>query len=104
MDREVLDRIVKEIERRHLTGVSRTQWWRLEQKEEAPSRLRIGSSNSVGWRLSDLMQWIRGLTPVAGCSKSAPELRSKSMTVKSPMPSLPAESAPNAKATGKNSS
>ncbi len=78
MDREVLDRIVKEIERRHLTGVSRTQWWRLEQKGEAPSRLRIGS-NSVGWRLSDLMQWISGLTPVAGCSKSASELRSKSM-------------------------
>ncbi len=69
MDYEITDRIVKERERRYLTGVSRTQWWRLEQKGEAPPRVIIGA-NSVGWRLSDLVEWIRTRTAFVDRSRS----------------------------------
>ena len=50
------ERLVRESDRRAITGVSRTQWWTLERKRVAPARLRLG--NSVAWRLSDLLAWI----------------------------------------------
>ena len=52
----VPDRIVRERERATLTGVSRTAWYCGEREGRYPRRLRIGS-NSVGWRLSDLISW-----------------------------------------------
>lgn len=51
------ERLVREPDRRVITGVSRTQWWSLERKKLAPARLRLGC-NSVAWRLSDLLAWI----------------------------------------------
>ncbi len=51
------ERLVRESDRRAITGVSRTQWWTLERKRVAPARLRLGC-NSVAWRLSDLLAWI----------------------------------------------
>lgn len=51
------ERLVREPDRRVITGVSRTQWWSLERKKVAPARLKL-SCNSVAWRLSDLLAWI----------------------------------------------
>tara|TARA_R110002094_G_scaffold199623_1_gene171520 strand:- start:254 stop:496 length:243 start_codon:yes stop_codon:yes gene_type:complete len=51
------ERLVREPDRRAITGVSRTQWWALERKQVAPTRLKLGC-NSVAWRLSDLLAWI----------------------------------------------
>ncbi|MCG7577344.1 MULTISPECIES: AlpA family phage regulatory protein [unclassified Halomonas] len=51
------ERLVREPDRRAITGVSRTQWWSLERKQVAPARLKLGC-NSVAWRLSDLLAWI----------------------------------------------
>ena len=51
------ERLVREPDRRVITGVSRTQWWTLERKKVAPDKVRLGG-NSVAWRLSDLLAWI----------------------------------------------
>lgn len=54
------DRIVREEERRHITGRSTASWWRDEQAGTAPKRLQIGP-NAVGWKLSDLIGWVESL-------------------------------------------
>ena len=51
------ERIVREEERRLITGRSPASQWRDEQAGMAPKRIQIGS-NSVGWKLSELMAWI----------------------------------------------
>jgi len=51
------ERIVREAERKQLTTISRTQAWVLEQNGLFPKRIKL-SSNSIGWRLSDLLEWI----------------------------------------------
>lgn len=51
------DRIIREPERRQITGRSAASWWRDERAGKAPSRVRIGD-NAVGWRLSDITAWI----------------------------------------------
>ncbi|WP_415767872.1 helix-turn-helix transcriptional regulator [Salinivibrio kushneri] len=51
------ERLVRERDRRAITGISRTQWWSLERKKVAPARLKLGC-HSVAWRLSDLLAWI----------------------------------------------
>lgn len=53
------DRIVREPERRAITGRARTPWWEDERDGRAPKRVRLGK-RAVGWRLSDLQKWIRG--------------------------------------------
>jgi predicted DNA-binding transcriptional regulator AlpA len=58
----VIDRIVREPERRHLTGVSRSQWWRLERTGKAPKRRQI-SDNMSGWLLSELQGWVASRAP-----------------------------------------
>ena len=40
-----------------LTGLSRTTLWRMERRGEFPARLRL-SVGSVGWRYSDIQNWI----------------------------------------------
>jgi prophage regulatory protein len=51
------NRIVREAERKQLTTISRSQAWIQEQKGLFPKRVKL-SANSVGWRLSDLLEWI----------------------------------------------
>ena len=53
-----IDRIVLEPERRAITGVSRTGWWRFEKDGTAPRRIPI-SANRVGWALSELQSWVQ---------------------------------------------
>ncbi len=50
------DRFIREPERHHITGLSRTTWWRLEREGQVPKR-RALSVNSVGWLLSEILQW-----------------------------------------------
>ena len=48
------ERLVREHDRRTITGVSRTQWWTMERQGLVPKR----SAHCVAWRLSDLLWWI----------------------------------------------
>ncbi len=49
--------IVREHERRKITGLSRVTWWRLERDGRAPKRLQLGP-NSVGWLRDEIGNWI----------------------------------------------
>ena len=51
------DRIVREPERAHLTGVHRTQWYVLETAGLVPQRIAIGEITH-GWMLSEIRAWI----------------------------------------------
>ncbi|MDA3969740.1 MAG: AlpA family transcriptional regulator [Desulfobulbaceae bacterium] len=52
------ERIVRAKELHELTGLSRTTIWRMERKGEFPSRVPL-SGNSVGWRYSEVMEWMK---------------------------------------------
>ena len=49
--------VIREKDRRNMTGVSRVQWWRLEKMGKVPRRLSLGE-NSVGWLRHELEGWI----------------------------------------------
>ena len=56
---ETPDRLVREPERRRITGTSRTTWWRYERAGFVPRRRRIGPHGAiVGWSLRELMDWL----------------------------------------------
>lgn len=42
-------------------GLSRTSIWRKEQMGTFPKRVRLGAGRAVGWRRSDLEEWLKGL-------------------------------------------
>jgi prophage regulatory protein len=56
------DRIVRERECKRLTGLSRTTRWRKEKQGEFPLRRQLGD-NSVGWVLSELLEWLNSRVP-----------------------------------------
>ncbi|MCU6216488.1 helix-turn-helix transcriptional regulator [Enterobacter bugandensis] len=51
------DRIIRETECRHLTGLCRTTRYVMEKKGTFPARRQLGG-RSVGWRLSEVQSWI----------------------------------------------
>lgn len=53
------DRIVKEEERRSITGLSRTTAYRLERAGKFPRRVVI-HGELHGWYMSELQAWIAG--------------------------------------------
>jgi len=54
------DRIVREVERKSITGIGRTQAWVLEKEGQFPKRRKLHSSGTaVGWILSELLQWVQ---------------------------------------------
>ncbi|WP_372377933.1 AlpA family phage regulatory protein [Vibrio natriegens] len=54
-----IDRIVREAERKELTGISRVRAWELEKLGHFPKRRKLTpNGNSVGWLLSEIMEWI----------------------------------------------
>lgn len=53
----IQDRIVRESERKLITSISRSQAFQLERLNRFPKRIKLGN-RSVGWRLSELMQWV----------------------------------------------
>lgn len=52
-DRFLLEKAVRE-----LTGLSRSQRWRLEKENLFPRRRRIGKRR-VGWLQSEIADWVR---------------------------------------------
>ena len=51
------ERLIREPERRSITGVSRAQWARLELARKAPHRIYV-SERIVAWRLTELERWV----------------------------------------------
>ena len=51
------ERIVREPERRRLTGIPTSTWYALQARGLAPKPIRLGV-RSVGWRLSSLMSFV----------------------------------------------
>lgn len=51
------DRIIREVECRHLTGICRTTRYLMERKGEFPARRQLGG-RSVGWWLSEVNDWL----------------------------------------------
>jgi prophage regulatory protein len=54
----VPDRIVREPERRQITGVPTSTWYELQRRGLAPKPVKL-SSRSVGWSLNALGEWVR---------------------------------------------
>ena len=59
------DRLVREQERRRITGVSRSTAWRLERRGEFPRRRAI-TAHSVGWSAVELHQWVKARPIIGG--------------------------------------
>lgn len=57
------DRIIREPERKQITGRSTASWWRDERAGKVPARVRLGD-NAVGWRLSEIMAWVESRVTV----------------------------------------
>ena len=57
---EDIDRLIRVREATRITGVSRDTLRRLEQRGQFPRRVKIGGS--VGWRLSEIRQWLADQT------------------------------------------
>lgn len=56
----LLDRIVREAERKELTGISRVRAWELEKLGHFPKRRKLTpNGSSVGWLYSELLDWIQ---------------------------------------------
>lgn len=54
------DRIIREPERKFLTGLSRVRVWELEKLGLFPKRRKLApNGNSVGWLLSEINEWIQ---------------------------------------------
>ncbi|SQD79599.1 helix-turn-helix transcriptional regulator [Moritella yayanosii] len=51
------ERIIREVDRRYITSISRTKAWQLEKEGLFPKRIRLGN-RSVGWKLSELLEWV----------------------------------------------
>ena len=60
-----LERIILEAERKDLTKIGRTAWWRAEQRGETPPR-RIITPGRTGWLYSEILEWMRSRPVGAG--------------------------------------
>ena len=61
-----MDKIIRQREVIHLTGLSRTTIWRLERAGQFPKRRRL-TRHSIGWKAAEILGWIdsrpNGLQP-----------------------------------------
>ena len=51
------ERFLREPEVQHVTGLSRTTRWRLEQEGQFPRKRKL-SQNAVGWLASEIEAWM----------------------------------------------
>jgi prophage regulatory protein len=65
-----IDRFIREAERRQITSLSRSQWWRMERQGLAPKRHRI-SANAVAWLESEISQWMTERAKAGACDARA---------------------------------
>jgi len=61
------DRIVREPERRVITGLCRTTAYMLERRGEFPRRVVL-TGGRVGWRESELLAWVKSRRPARRAS------------------------------------
>jgi len=64
------ERIVRERERREITGLCRTTAYVLERRGEFPRRVLL-TGGRIGWRLSELLAWVESRQPVAASGPEA---------------------------------
>ena len=59
------DRILRIAEVLVITGLSKATLYRLVDSGDFPQKVRLGGpeSRAVGWRLSEVQEWIRNLAP-----------------------------------------
>lgn len=57
LERLLTQRLVREPERRSITGTSRAHWARLEAMGRAPRRILL-SQRIVAWKLTELQRWV----------------------------------------------
>ena len=55
--REVEERFLRAANVIHMTGLSRSTIWRLEQDDQFPKRVSIGP-RAVAWRKSEILRWM----------------------------------------------
>ncbi|HMO18672.1 MAG TPA: AlpA family phage regulatory protein [Oligoflexia bacterium] len=55
-----MDRIILEKEAKTITGLSKSTRLRLEKNGKFPRRFKL-SKNRIGWKLSEIRQWIEEL-------------------------------------------
>jgi prophage regulatory protein len=67
---KVTERIVREKERREITGVARTTAWELERRGDFPRRVEL-TGGRVGWRLTELQKWVKSRQPAASSGGAA---------------------------------
>ena len=53
-------RFIRKRELLHITGLSYSTIWRREREGDFPARVRL-SPGAVGWRLSEVEEWLNGL-------------------------------------------
>lgn len=54
----ITDRIVREPERRQITGICRTKCHLMEKEGKFPARRKLGG-RAVGWMLSEIQEWLQ---------------------------------------------
>ena len=58
-------RLIRLEEVLRLTGMSKSQWFRLKARGETPTAWRLGP-RTVRYRLGDVVSWIQSLPPASG--------------------------------------
>ena len=52
------DRVVREAERRQITGTPTSSWYDLQNAGLAPKPFSLTGSRSVGWSFNELTDWV----------------------------------------------
>jgi prophage regulatory protein len=69
MDQVIRDQILREVDCRRITGLSRTTRWRLVQAGDFPPPLKL-SKRAIGWSASSVAAWLEqrlgGSSPCSG--------------------------------------
>lgn len=68
-----MERIIRITEIQEILGVSSSQLWRMEKEDRLPARVKI-SKRAVGWRKSDIEEWIAN-RPDAEIARSKTSLK-----------------------------
>lgn len=76
-----MERILRFADVRAATGLSRPTIWRLEHRGEFPKRIQI-SAGAVGWKQSELEEWISNKASKNGSPKLPDDVLEVSSQVK----------------------
>jgi prophage regulatory protein len=54
-----MNKVLRRKQMLEIIGVSNTTQWRLEKAGDFPARIKLGRA-SVGWRLDEVEEWLKG--------------------------------------------